>query len=593
MMSSITIRISDVIAQGGNIDTFFGEIQAQSYICDEIIGLIDVDATLIPSRGLYVGASSHVKRIVLKGNTKETTILQINSSICYGDVDDCIIGIKGANNRFIDVEIGDLSIVTDIIPSDIPSGDVPKIIRYESYLVKIYRAKRIHIHDVCIHAENIPTTCLNIRKAHNIHIHDSEFINYNRCSTGGGIWLEGDIIHARIHHNVVRKYGNDEALAMWCVNNLDGCNEDLAYAVKRDVQICFNQFYNEKLIESDAWTGVNDVFLKIYTDQTANKRIINDKIVDNPVPTFHTVEGLLIANNEFRMNAKVSHVIELAFDKYSTVKDIAVSRNTITYGGNWVEVGREIIDFDINYDYVYDSTSGQDTYCDEPIRVVGNSVTCGRRVYSTYDGIVDWKHLCLNIRGVKVLFADNIITGEQGEYSSTEADLAHQGIRLLSSYHKGGEIVMVNNHCTGLQKLGDFRSRLSGVPTKVKLTALGNYLKWDLRINTETDVVEADYTLRDNRMESDYPILCLKYFAVSGSLIFDGNNVRIVHDRVPSSGNDRGYLYHGSTGGSVQSMKVVCSGNIFNFPLTNSMYGALPAVAQLVHKNNCFSDIIE
>ena len=225
--------------------------------------------------------------------------------------------------------------------------------------------------------------------------------------------------------------------------------------------------------------------------------------------------------------------------------------------------------------------------------MVGNSVTCGRRVYSTYDGIEDWKHLCLNIRGVKVLFADNIITGEQGEYSSTEADLAHQGIRLLSSYHKGGEIVMVNNHCTGLQKLGDFRSRLSGVPTKVKLTALGNYLKGDLRINTETDVVEADYTLRDNRMESDYPILCLKYFAVSGSLIFDGNNVRIVHDRVPSSGNDRGYLYHGSTGGSVQSMKVVCSGNIFNFPLTNSMYGALPAVAQLVHKNNCFSDIIE
>ena len=180
---------------------------------------------------LDYGILLHQHNVVIKGCGKDKTTLKIPENIEYS-YDDAIIDLQGdyhisqgvETDKRISVTIIGLTIETNVTRSQALAHD-NDLTSDESFLIKCYNVKSFVMRDVKIKAENVETTCLDIRRGFNIDIRGCEFINHNRRWTGGNIWLQGDIENVFIEHNDFYKYGNDEVVGIYDVNNFVGVND--------------------------------------------------------------------------------------------------------------------------------------------------------------------------------------------------------------------------------------------------------------------------------------------------------------------------------------------------------------------------------
>ena len=513
----------------------------------------------------------HQHNITIKGQGSTKTILNIPISVNY--VDDAIIIFQGDWGHEISVSIHGLTINGSIskVQAETASN---KIVQNESYLIKCYHAKSFDMKDVKFRADNLKTTCLDIRRGHNIIIQGNEFVNYNRRWTGGCIWLRGDIENATIEDNDFYKYGNDEVIALFEVNNFSGVNNSDEIS-KKNVNIRYNRFFcqddnggeNQEGIITETggrgtWHGCNERFITVFTNQDGNKEYdANHNLVQRPIPCHQTINGIHLYNNEFHINAPSSHLFTVVLDKYTSYKDISLRDNIIDYG-HWTVDGnslnfQELIDFGIYYDIMYDSSvidGDYDGFNIEPFYITGNTIRCGSNIRNIRSNegnsyYVD-NHIIVDIKGTKVIFNDNSVLCEREAYTADEQNFANKGIELFYCGSKEAEVVFCNNHCEGLRALMLLTSSGTAIP-KGRVWGSGNYLQGNPRI-IFVNILESHVFMINNEIICDYPIFFLEEFADTGTAVFTGN--RVVRDlsRAIFFTTAFGHIYYtGSQGYSV------------------------------------------
>jgi len=575
---------------------------------------------------LDYGLLLHQHDVVIKGCGKDKTTLKIPETIDYS-YDDAIINLQGdyhitqgvETDKRISVTIIGLTIETNVTRSQALAHD-NDLTSDESFLIKCYIVKSFVMRDVKIKAENVETTCLDIRRGFNIDIRGCEFINHNRRRTGGNIWLQGDIENVFIEHNDFYKYGNDEVVGIYDVNNFVGVNDSDEIS-KKNINIRFNRFYcqdsnggeNPNAIIPETgnggnWDGCNQRFITCFTNQDNNKEKINGVKVQRSTPCHQTVNGIHFDNNQFYINAPLSHLFTVSFDKYTTYKDVTMNGNIINYGTWFVNGGssnwKELIDFGIYYDYVYASTvldGNYDGFCDEPFYICGNTLTCGTNIRNlgTSSGVSYYQdnHMCVDIKGTKVVFNNNVMKCSREPYSQDEYSFARKGIEIIHCGEKGGEAVLRNNRCEGLRCLSSLTGKSASKSiTKARLFCSGNYLHGNPRI-IHNYILESYEFMINNEIIADYPVFFAQELANNGTVVFTGNRVYRDVTRVTHYSSAYGHIYYtGHTGSSnnIQSMKFICCNNIFeNTDNTQAMYEYLQSNIKIVHKNNIFDDILE
>lgn len=563
----------------------------------------------------------HQHNVIIKGQGSSKTILNVPINVDY--IDDAILNFQGKykmnNGEFNDirmsVSLSGLTINASIPTASLASGT--KLVNNESYLIKANNVDRFVMRDVKILAENIKTTCIDIRRGFNIDIRDCEFKNYNRRWTGGCIWMRGDIENVIIEDNDFHKYGNDEVIALYGSNNFAGTNESDEIS-KKNVAIRYNRFYcqdsnggenTEAIItetgDRGTWHGCNERFITVFTNQDDNKEIINDVFVQRSTPCHQTINGIHLCNNEFYLNAPSSHLFTAAFDKHTKFKDVTAKNNIINYG-SWTLEGtessiKELMDFGLYYDTIYDSSYHEGNYdglSDEPFLITGNTISCGSNVRNIRQSgstqyYVD-NHIIVDIKGTKAIFNENTVICTREAYTSDEQSFSNKGVQLFHCGSKGGEIMFSDNHCEGLKALMLFTS--GGTPiTKGRIWGCGNFLQGDTRI-TYVNIIESHAVMTNNEIICDYPIFFLEEFANTGTAIFTGNRVYRDLTRVTRFTTPFGHIYYTGTSDSsnnIQSMKLISCNNIFDNLLLTNMYSYLQTSIRNIHKNNVFIDLYE
>ena len=557
----------------------------------------------------------HNHDIIIKGQGSGKTFLNVPKNIDY--IDDAILNIQADHGSEINVSLSGLTIWASVLKQHAESANF-KLTQNESYLIKCYNAKSFVMNDVRIWADNLATTCVDIRRGFNIDIRESEFKNFNRRWTGGNIWLRGDIENVVIEDNDFYKYGNDEVIGLYDTNNFIGVN-DADEISKMNVEIRYNRFYcqdgnggtNPSGIINETgsqgkWDGCNQRFVTFFTNQDNNKELgPNNELVQRSTPCHQTINGVHLDNNEFHINAPLSHLITVAFDKYTTFKDVTMRNNIIDYG-DWKVNGspsswKELMDFCVYYDTIYDASvieGDYDRFSDEPFVITGNTITCGTNMRNVHTGSAGQyysdNHICIDLKGTKVLFNNNYINCIREAYTPDEDSFANKGIEMFHSGEKGGEIIFNNNRCEGLRCLASWSS--GGNPLTIcRLRGNGNYLQGNPRI-IHVNVLECYEFMSDNEIVCDYPIFFLEEFANIGTAIFIGNRVYRDLSRVPRFTTAYGHIYYTGVSGSgnnIQSMKLICCDNIFDNISNSSMYSYLQSAMRTIHKNNVFVNIYE
>jgi len=569
--------------------------------------------------------------VVIKGcgkksgsNSPEYTKLIVKKEITLNDSnnqnDNAVLNFRGNENHPISVEISDLAIEIQITQEEADAAN-KFITSNETQIIKCHHVKSLEISNVAISTRNIETSCVEVRRGTNVAITNCNFINYNRRKKGHGIVLNGEINNVLIEHNDFIKYGGGGIISLKGVNSFDGVNISQQIN-KKNIKIRYNNFYcqneNGSRDENDScfigensgkWSGAIDRVVNIYTNQEENKVLYQNtnQLVQSDVPCQQIVMGVHLLNNNFYINAPILHLFTIAFDRYTTFKDVSIRNNIIQYGswsfdgyndptsGN--HITRELIDFCLYYDFMYETTlpGAYDLTSKEPFHITGNTITCGSNVKNPITGnngqyMAD-NHICVHMRGTRVLFNENLILCSKGEYSGDENTTAHKGIELFHVSKKGGEIVFCDNHCEGLKFIAHITSSSIGDIPMARLTGLRNYIQGDTRI-VFNNVVESHVKFVDNDIISDYPIIFLNGFANSGTATFVANHVYRVLSRVTNYSIPYANIYY-STSCVVNEASLICCDNIFDGIDNTPMYSFVPSTMQVIHSKNIYSEFID
>lgn len=612
-----------IMGQHSDYSNPFNDYSLPSFIEDSNFPINNKDIVIELGEGTFTMDFTllfNLHNVTIKGQGRDKTILVIPVTI--NNTDDCIIGVYGKyqlrqgqeTDERVSVSIKGLTIRTNVTKVQ-AEQEAYWLTQHESYIIKCNNVNSLIMRDVRIVAENIETTCIDIRRGFNIDIQGCEFINRNRRWTGGNIWLRGDIENVIIKDNDFYKYGNDEVIALYDTNCFVGVNDSDEIS-KKNIDICYNRFYcqdsnggmNEESIINESWDGCNQRFFAFYTNQDNNKEFINGTsgdTIQRSTPCYQTINGIHFDNNEIHVNAPLSHLFTVAFDKYTTYKDITMNNNIINYG-TWTVDGnnsswKELMDFCIYYDTIYDSSvldGNYDSFCDEPVSIIGNTIICNThaRNHGIIDGIPYYQdnHICVDIKGTKVIFNDNLVKCIREDYTADERVFARKGIEIIHCGSKGGEAFVSGNHCEGLRCLSSLTSSGSQIE-RFKMECCRNYLQGNPRI-VHVNIAESYEFMHNNEIICDYPIFFIEEFADSGTAIFTANRVYRDLSRATYFTSPKGHIYYTDTSGSdnnIQSMRLICCDNVFDNLLISGMYSYLQTKMRTVHKNNVFADQYE
>ena len=476
-------------------------------------GTYTIDGTITCKCHVIIKGSGQDKSTIIIDNGKDRRGLKAFT-------DDCFFHVYGTLKHPISLSISDISFkIKD--HKGIWWKDM------ERYIVKVYHANYVNIHDVYSYLANAKATNFDLHVCSNVTISDCVVTNYNNCDTGGNLWIRGEMHNINVKNNVFNKYGADEALAVYdrLVDN------SKAYvrgkAVRSDIFIEDNEFYyggykgNGKDPEANC-----DMIFSLFTHQDNSKDMC---LTSN----FH------LRGNKFYINDVTTRCMYISFDPADVHSDIYIENN-------------EIINNALNRDYKFyhkDIELHDLSACGDTIHITGNSVRNKALVLNSSGST---GYMFLQTRGGIASVTGNQIVNELTTDRRTGKSY---GMQLIWCQAEGGDVTLKNNVCKGLSHIA-YVGGGDGTPL-FKLNASNNYFEGDTRIYSHK-IKEMILNFTGNTFKSNNRNFFLQEFADKGSVVFNYNDVTV------TSGDGQFMTHWGKNStNSMRFDKLELKGNVF------------------------------
>ena len=584
------------------------------------------------------------KKVKITGCGEDTKIY-FGEKTNFSLDDDSVIKISGSEEIPVSVTISDLVISYDKCGSHEPldkdgkeySGTNLDFDNKELYLIKCYYVKGFTMTNVKTELEDLKATNLDFRDCADVDIHDCTFVNYNRCTTGGCLWMQGNVENVSVHDNVFRKHGNDELLAVW--NNGKKTNMEYTedqFVTMRGINFSHNKIYYRVHgdVPNKDWVDLCNVLLTVSTNQEPMKvslpgsgsnvgtggigigggsgsdiqplsSISGSTDIKRQKICHSVVADVELCDNDIYICSPVNQVLRLAFDRHTKYSNIKVCGNNITHT-EWSFVGEKsttnvnLCDFAVYYDMEFAALgigpASDGSFCNEPVMICGNNITSR---FKPRPGVPNDTFVCVDAGGANVRFEGNFITDQigpvYGKNNSTD------GLTLLQSGDLSSRFFLKDNCCRGLHCLASLKSERKNV--FVDITAVDNMFEGDTRVfcNTTSRVLNMTANFSRNRFCSDYLVFFLQDFARQGVVRFKENYVERRVTNVSEQDPKRDDVYMGALVSfsdhrdetnqfikvEVDSMLVVCRDNAFvNMTMPDSNEWGYNIYSQLMDREN-------
>jgi len=487
--------------------------------------------------------------IVIKGQGRDKSTLVFDKGSDHGDFKaftaDAFFEITGTQQRPVGVWISDISF-------KLKDHNGIWWDKAEKYAIKIDHADPVDIRRVNSYMSNAVITNFDIKVSSNVTVTDCNVTNYNNCHTGGCIWVRGEMHNVKITNNTIRKYGNDEAVAIFDrVVKVSGyvrgvCN-------RSDITIENNEFYYGYDGKDKDKSIKNDMIFSVITDHYKSKDCC-------------TTSDFALRNNKFFINDICNRCLYISFDPADKHKNFVIQGNQIVNANlknseNYYRQDIEVNDLSSNPDTIY---------------LTNNTVKNSDVVVNKYGSN---GYTFLLMQGGNVCMQGNTIQSTTGKSSAGKT----MGVQLLWCGVNGGEVTLRRNTCKGLKYIATVKAG-DGID-KFKITATGNYFQGDTRIYCD-DVKECNLNFTRNTFVSDNMNFFLQEFASRGSLIFNNNSVTV-------TGGNGQLMTHWSNDAtsSMRFTKLEVQGNSFKgVSSERNLLKNITSKSQQTVRNNSFSN---
>lgn len=426
--------------------------------------------------------------VVLKGKSPEATAITLWDQ--QGNRSDAFLKFDGKKQSPIAVSISNLTIKLQEHTGILWSRERQK------FLVKVNHANRLSIDRIKSYCDNAFCTNLDMRVCQNISITNCEFVNYNNCKVGGILWFRGNTQNVLVRGNKLRKYGNDEVIALWEVgDNAHAYPPQNTTSFKKDILITENSFYYGRPDDERYEDVTLNVMVNLYADF---QKEFNVKT---------TFDNIRFTNNNFSIEAPVNCIFGVTIDPNTRHQGIVFSGNNIRNRSESSATGLDHIDIHLTDHSPQPATiTVQNNTTKTDAEIVNSNNSCG------------YTHLAID--GANVDFTRNRIDCAATTSSITRN--GRNGVMLMWIQSNGAQVTMSDNVCRGLYMLcqASFGKGISNLT----LNAHNNFFAGDTRIYCN-NLATANLSFTNNTFESDSYEFFLQEFAEQGQLVFNHNKV--------------------------------------------------------------------
>ena len=477
---TVTVNVSS-IAKGSNLATALNN-QIQRLTYDDTFAInFDQPGTYVLD-DVIIGKCS----VTMTGTGTDNTIILLKKNESQKKLNsDAFITIAGTPTNPISVTIRDLSI-------NLMEHQGIWWENSEFHAVKIYHAGKVDLRNVKSTMLNAKITNFDLRVCSNVTVENCVISNYNNCSTGGNLWLRGEMHNITIRNNKFYKYGNDEAVAFFS-KTINAKNSAPGNISRTNIRVTDNEFYyqhNDKLIDG----MFNDMIFSVLTS-------------DHYPEYSCDMRGFELARNKFYVNDLCKRIIHFQFDTKDRHSDFVIHDNEFI--SNNVKSGETFYRMDID---VWDLSTQQDT-----IVVRNNTMTNKYAIMNPYNGS---GYTFLLVRSGNLLLDGNKVNN----LISTGPNRKSYGVNLLWCGKEGGTVTLRNNVCKGLARIATLESG-NGIG-QFSLTAFNNYFQGRTTIYCKK-IDRLDLDFRNNTFDCNHDYFFLEDFASKGNVIFNNNKVTV------------------------------------------------------------------
>jgi len=432
----------------------------------------------------------------MKGVDVATTILEVvkgkDANGKSVSQDDCIFGFKGKETKKIWVKVHDLTV-------KMAAHDQQEWNDHERHLFKFYHAKKVDFTNVNSYIDNCKMTSLDMRVCSNIDVSNCIFQNYNNSTIGGCVWLRGDTENVFVHDNIFRKYGKDEILAFWSLEN------SKTTVQRKNIHVTNNKItygYNGK----DKQDITNGLIISVWGGEGAPCHL----------------EDIGIDNNTIETNDNMHCIMMINTAEKTTHKGLSISNNTITIGKGFTG---KLERFDLIR--VFDQSTNPSV-----INICGNTVTVAKGNGEPFNFIL--------MRGGNVNFSNNTVTDGQGSF-------------LIRSCQYPGTVTLTGNNYSGLAYLAKFGE--CEQVSDFTLTAQNNTFSGNTSI-CALRIAKCNFTITNNTFNSTSgEAILFEGGPTAGNVTFANNKVRCSSGRRP--------IYHPKSWIKTNFSRLNITGNTF------------------------------
>ncbi|MEG1915413.1 MAG: hypothetical protein RR061_01870 [Muribaculaceae bacterium] len=507
----------------------------------------DKDNTLVlnfDSEGVYIldAVVNFSCNIKIKG-VSNNTILEIPESFNFKG-DDVAFGFSGNESSKISVEMSDISFRT----AWYGTSHIPFWHMNSKYVLKIYYANKVLLNRVNIYLSNGKITNIDTRVCSNIVIQNCELVNYNNHKDGGVIWLRGDTQNVKIHNNIIRKYGNDEVIAIWGDNQINNaCLNRSEIITKNNIEINNNEIIYQYVGNDKVDMPVDRLICIYCVPSKYNGRDVK-----------HVFSNIFVRNNKFTIKDLVKNNILFKFDTYATATNIQIINNEIDYDASCISKDSYTVDLTVQSEIKGNSID---------VNIKNNTINSNDHVTSE-NGTPN--HMFLNTYGSNVIVEKNIVRSKDG-------------IVFINSDGADANVRLIGNECNGLFMLGRFSS--NGVISNASFYAINNLFVGRAFIYSR-NVKNAHYEFVGNTINSSDYMIGLQNFGEHGSFIFDKNIINLV-----GSASDCSIYSNYEKVDNAGFDKISIQGNEFRGCTMKGIYSTPPKrVNKSVVRNNNYND---
>lgn len=376
----------------------------------------------------------------------------------------------------------------------------------EKLLVKVYDACELTVENVAYHTRDATITCLDLRDCSNVLVQNCTFENYNNTITGGCLWSRGVQRNVVIRDNVFKKYGNDEALAMW------GSNHDYVSEMK-NITVENNEFVYDNKTDSKTEYPIH-VFISFIHSE------------DEDIKYECIIDSVFFRNNKITMNADYTCNMALVFDKLARIGHFEISGNEFVNTAKCSSVQGYHTDISIRAGGIAEAPIiVRDNYVRSDFQVINDG---GSGAY-TFAGVAN----------TSVLFKGNVI------------DSKHP-VALLWGHGGDIDVKLERNTASTLGNtaiLSDYT-----FINKARIEATDNVLNGDTRIYCN-NIAELEIVYNNNTLNCNDYLLLIQEGAPKTSVIFNGNTINAL--------TGKGTMYANYSGAPCHFSNIQVKNNIF------------------------------